>query len=774
MSTKANRRKKKKQNQARKRRNRELQKQQFRPPSEPAVGSSRFLVQAMQRLPEAWPGETPEDVAVFDDTALQKLDADLREQVLAVRSALQSATGGAGEDALKLVSGISRRSPISQWRLFLRGLVPWLEGHPDVAAEAWQRLDLQRRPGRIAVAMMNSLPNKAESEVTTEVQTDDAAAKETWFKSTDDQLIHQAELLRRQRFDRKAIKIAETGLQTPEKSSDMLLGPSKVTWLKRFVDEYRTAEPELTDALKRTALLRAFHQPYVNVFTEVTSIFEGPAHDPNNRWLAFLYFGSFKDSDVREVNRNYEQYLETDLPNNEKIPKQLRAAIISQIHLQAASAYVETEARNRYLSFGLEDDLDGQDTIRTHLRKAIEAYPMHREAYETYCEWIEQELDDSYLTKKEREPWLREQADVMTRWSQALPDDSKPHLWLLDYLLENEETEKAKVHVEWLTASRHDDPHVRAAPWKWQLLEAMRLCRRKTWLKDVPARLEEAARLWPTWLSQQWLPYLKAAVALRACDTEDFERQRDQICRDSGVKRDSLLDACMMLGAAQRMRVPSSDLKPLRVPVDEAVKKLVALPDEELISVAGFFWDLHRADFAYPAYRMHGGKFVEELDDRLRVKPTLVTKNLDDKAIHAAVLLCSHHRCFATGYDLRLPMWYEREDVRQHPIFTAARVNALLTMTGFTTVSRNKDLVEQLRGMAETERDPYYRHWFQSLAQELEDKIAKRPSFKFGFDFFDDDEYDSDDMYDEELDFDPNCDCEHCTATRRAYEESQR
>ena len=123
----------------------------------------------------------------------------------------------------------------------------------------------------------------------------------------------------------------------------------------------------------------------------------------------------------------------------------------------------------------------------------------------------------------------------MRNWSKGLPDDVEPRLWLVDHLLENEETEEAKPHVDWLATARQDDPRVRATPWKWQLLEAMRLSRRKAWLSRVPERLEEAESQWPTWLSKQWLPYLNAALALRCGKTDEFEQQRKQICSESGI-----------------------------------------------------------------------------------------------------------------------------------------------------------------------------------------------------------------------------------------------
>src|SRR5690606_30658524 len=106
-------------------------------------------------------------------------------------------------------------------------------------------------------------------------------------------------------------------------------------------------------------------------------------------------------------------------------------------------------------------------------------------------------------------------------------------------------------------------------------------------------------------------------------------------------ERDSLFDACMMLGAAQQMRVPSADLKPLRAPVDRAVKQLSTVSDEELISIGGFFWDLHRVKLVYPAYQRHGSKIVDELFKRLDKKPRRVLSHLDDERIRAALLMCS-------------------------------------------------------------------------------------------------------------------------------------
>jgi len=778
MATRSQRRKEKKQRTRKKKKEQQRQRraQLNRQTRTMPVGSSRRLQRIAQQRPQAWAGERPEDMAVYDDGVLETLTPELSDQVKAIREALELACDGRGEEALQRVSGIARSSPLSDWRLFLRGLVAWLADDPSSASDAWKRLDSQRRPGRMAIVMINALRTDLEKASTKprEEEVGEGAAQE-WSAELDDQLLYHAKLLRRVRFDRAAIKIAQAGASRPEESKKLRLGPAKVQWLKRFVAEHRDTEPELTAALQRVALARAFSQPFIDLFEMAAGAFEGPPHDRRNLLLSSFYYGMFQ-SDRRAEGKSdqaLQEYLEHDLPNNKELSEALRAAIASQVHLEEAKVGIRPAAR------GMMSLLQGREdsrAVRQHLQAAIKAYPANRAAYKTYLDWLDGKLENGRLTKSQREPLLKEKARVMEQWSGALPDDVQPRLWLVDYLLEQQETEKVKPHVDWLAAARHDDPRVRAAPWKWHLLEAMRLCRRKAWLKFVPTHLEEAERSWPAWLSRQWLPYLRAAVALRAGDMDDFESQRQQICRESGTPRDGLADACMMLGAAQQMRVPSGDLKPLRAPVDRAVKNLRGLSDAELLSVTQFFWDLHRTQLRYPAYRMHGGKVVAELFTRLDENPKWLSDCLDDPRIHAAILLCSEHRCLGDGYGLKLPDWYSRPAVKQHPMFVAAKLNAMLKLRYKWRAHEYVELGSRLREMSQSQRDPYYRYWFASLADELDEVVASGSrGLGLGFNPF---EFmfgrDDEEAIDEDLGFDPECDCPDCRAARRAYEASQK
>ena len=742
MATKSQRKKQK----AKQRQRKRLKARRQKRPDVP-LGNSRHSQRLERQQPRAWDGELREDVAIFDDVVFKSLPPELASQVTAVREALTHACESRRDAALERVSSIPRSSPLSQWRLFVRGLVSWMANDTEAACAAWQRTDPKRRPGRIAITMMTALRNDLDRLSVGKEHGGDAAQAD-WCSQLDSQLLYQAKLLRRVRIDRGAIRVAEVAVRRPEESSDLLLGPKKIRWLRDFAAEYRSTEPDLVAALEYVALRRAFCQRYCDLFDEVVAVFSGPRHDRRNSLLSFFYYLRFNDG--RTADQHLKRYLDNDLPENEELSRSLRQAVASQIHLNEAEMMIgPAETGMIDLMFG-----GGEDTqaIKRHFAASVRAYPANRDAYRQHVDWIESKLDDR-LTKSEREPLERQLLAVMHKWSKGLPDDVEPRLWLADYLLENEQTEDAKPHVDWLAGTRHEDPRVRAAPWKWQLLEAMRLSRRKAWLTKVPSTLDEADSQWPAWLSQQWLPYLKAAWSLRCNETDEFEHRRDQICDASGITRDSLADACMMLAAAQRMRVSAVDLKPLRAPVDAAVANLGKLPVEELLTVCGFFWDLHRTSLLYPAYRMHGGKFVRELSARLDDGPGLVVNNLDDERIRAAVFLCSEHRVWDNGFELTLPAWCSMPAVERHVVFAAARLNSLLKLRSTWRLDRYKDVGAFVRDAAQSQTDPYYRHWFVSMADQLDEALARNESSFFGFSFPWDDFFDDDD---EDEDFDPD------------------
>lgn len=738
-------------------------------------GNARHRARLTRQVPVTWPGELPEDVAVFDDLALAALPPERLSQASAVRAALRDALESRGDDALRLVADIPRNSPFSEWRLFARGLVDWLADRHAAAAETWRRLDPERRPGRIATVMtlalradLENVSSRPEPPAAAESKGTESDGNESASAPFDAQQLYHARLLRRVRYDRAALKVAEAGLKIPDEAKELLIGPEKIRWLKRFIEEYGETEPDLVAALAQTALGRAFAQDYDQIFDAAARSLPGPRHDRRNRLLSFFYHSRFGDSHGAHETaaRALNEYLNHDLPSNETLSEALRRALACQIHLNEANLLARQSSGFALLDVFFGKSVKNED-IRRHLRAAIDAAPAHGPAYKAYVEWIESTLDNDRLPKPERTRLEDELSDVMDDWSQGAPDDVEPRLWLVDYLLENERLDDARPHVEFLAAARQDDPRVRATPWKWQVLEAMRLCRRKAWLVHVPEHLDQAEALWPAWLPKDWLPYLRAAWTLRRRLPDQFEDERQRICVESGRARDSLADACMMLGAAQRMRATAEEIQPLRAAVDRALGAIKTLPLADLLETAGIFWDLCRARLLYPAYRLHAKTIGTELFTRLdRLKKW---DELDEEQLRRAALWGSEHRYWATTYEMKLPAFVARGSTGHDPFLAAAKLNEFLKKKYMFTFKDHKELGPRLRDAAPAQRDAFYRHWFVALADQLDAEMAKKSARFAGFPFGDPFEIDDDDDNDD-LDFDPDCNCPDCLAARKRAE----
>jgi len=214
-------------------------------------------------------------------------------------------------------------------------------------------------------------------------------------------------------------------------------------------------------------------------------------------------------------------------------------------------------------------------------------------------------------------------------------------------------------------------------------------------------------------------------LALLSGEKAAYEQQRVAICESSGRKRESIADACMMLGAAQLMHVVAADLKPLREPIDKAAKNVNNVSSEELIDVGAFYWDMHRVKLIYPAYRMHGSKFGKELLLRVRTQLELMGQYSADPQFERCLLWLSERRFWSDGYAYTFPDSLEVATYTS-PMIAAAQVNGLVSLKWLPTHRSDlyEERVKSLRESAKTEKCSYYRYWFESLAEELEEKIV--------------------------------------------------
>ena len=735
-------------------------------------------------------GESPEDRAIFDDSALKTLDGDSPDHAVAVREALELVTKGRDAEALERTKLISRRSPYADWRLLLRGLVDWYQDRHDEARTTFERLDPQRRPSRIASVLLTSArpPSAA----------DDATLQ------ADDSLARRVQMVRRIRHERPALAEARTQTKRQEKppsreAPEVLLGPQTLTWLLEFSSENRNVEPGLVAALAKVALSRASAQPYIDIFEQICRQVVGPPHDPDNRLRRWQYEAEF-DGESCDHEALAAAYLKS-LEKADQLPGELKSAITSQVHLRLARQAVPPKGVPSFILRQIDET-----SIEKHFKTACQAAPGNAEAHRAHVQW---RRESSALDSRSKATRLAAEArlsEAMRAWADGVPEATEPRLWLVNHYFEDDKSDLAEPYVLALEGSRSGDLEVRAIRWKWQLLEAMRLSRRKSWCDQVSEQLDAAEQRWPIWLGREWLPYLRAAVAFRAGNSDSFSSLRKDARQalaqstgyDAAEESDvDLVDAVMMLGAAQRMRVPSASLKPFREPVDRAVTGKRQLSTRALVLAGRFFLDLHRAGLLYPAYRMHGGKFAEQLVCRVEDSPIAEKETWQfDDSFTRAMFWLGEKRWFTREILLRrLPR--EVDSVTS----TALTVQAAIQMSDAPRLSRYQSEFSMLREQTTQQTDPYLRYWFPRLADKAEEKLADLQA-GFGGLFGgvgdlakafarameramgDEDEWDDEDELDDEdewgfwsegdpeaaiEDFDPACDCDHCTRVREQH-----
>lgn len=719
----------------------------------------RFSRRLRRARPRSAPDELPEDTAIWDVTVRERLPAELAEQASAIAEALACLSDRRDAQALHHIETIPRSSPYSDWRLFIRGLADWYAGQYESAHRCWQRLDPQRRPARIAAVL-----RKAESD----------EANGAGGSASDEAVERSARLVRQLHFERPWIAEAERETSRPEPDSKMLIGPAKVTWLLGFRGEYRPIEPDFVRALEVTALERAFHQPYFEVFERLAKVISGPAHDPYHRLLRSRYHEKFEDGQ-ETAERLRSQYLKSDLAKAEGVREPLRKAIESRLLVEDARSLSGPDEVSGFPFAGFLRELADPKEVEKAYQGAIAAYPQNVEAHQEYIDWLRQQLDAPRVDKRTQSSLERRLESAMEAWSAAVPDEVEPRLWLVERYLDEDRIEEAEPHVSRLERTRLDSPRGRALPWRFTLIESMRHARRKTRLEDAEQSLERAETLWPAWLDRTWLPFLRAALALRAQDEAEYQRRRreaEEACAGPVTAE------AMMFAAAQRMRVPAKELRPLREAINQSAKRARSIALSDLLGLGAFFWDLSRTNLMYGGYRNHGSKLGRELMDRLSVR------NLDlaVEKFEAAALWAGEYRFWCDPYRLSIPHLILREEARNPKLAASILRGTLRLRWPEYALPASKKSIEVLRAAAQTEKDFFYRHLFRSVVEEAEEKLhAPRRGWSFGdspWDFaalFGDDEDDDDedgfeDDFEEDLDdpfdFDPQCDCPRCRANR--------
>ncbi len=725
-----------------KRQSQRLEKRGGPTPTAPRSASS------LEIKPKVSESESLEDAAVFNKEFRGKLSEELQNEALKVGEALELTCKGKFEDSLDKLKDIARSSPFADWRLFVRGLHAFYGGELETARQNWTRLDRARRPARIASTLLLA-------------ETDQPLDDE--IPSVSAALVEHAKTLRL-RID--AVAAATALAKVKHRNPDTTFSVSQVAMLTNFSDAYRKLDQEFVASVGQACVGLATSQGDMEVFERLTKMVPGTPSDPKWNRTRLLYSLNFEGAQEL-VKKASLAYIDQDLPKLTHLPPQLRDALACKIYL--IQAEVEQSLRDDSgfpFSFRAPDfDVKRVDGL---LRKAIQRYPNYRVAHEKLIGSLESQLESNRLSKEDEQKLEQQLVVAQEDFVRAIPDEVETALELIDFYLENDQLEKAAALVQNLSSQRLEDPLAKALPWKLRLREAMRLSRRKTDLVLANKALDEAESIWPNWLNRNWLPFLRAGLALRGGDQAKFEQLTADARKEQ--KTSEFVGDVMTFAALQQMNIPGAELKPFRNGIERYVENASKIKLPDLFGVGSFFWDLVRTGLKHKGYRIQASKFGRAFADQIKSHNN---SNLNAAQIDA-FSWGSHHRFWPLGNDY-LPSPSIKKLAMKEPRMAAVVLDWLLETVSFPDYRMidYQPLITLAKEAARSEKDAFYRYQFDQAADEANHIIAeakaedeRRKSYRSPYDDDDDDDDDEFDDDDDDEWLDDGCNCRDCREKR--------
>ena len=411
-------------------------------------------------------------------------------------------------------------------------------------------------------------------------------------------------------------------------------------------------------------------------------------------------------------------------------------------------------------------------SIEKQLQTAVKSYATNREAHELLIRILEKQLTARRITKAQSTAIEKRLISAKETLVAAFPNDIETSLFLVDHYFDEDEIDKANKLVAKLSSLRLDAPMAKALPWKVKLREAMSLSRTKTGLPAVRQALEAAESVWPTWLSRDWLGFLRAALELRLGNEAQFQTLNQAARAACGASQ--IVGDFMTFAALQQMNLPGPALKPLRETVTQYVTAAQNLSQTDLVALGAFLWDLVRTGLQHKGYRLQASKLGKALVNQLK-RGEDATRN---DAFVGACCWCAHFGFWQSGYERKAPGWFQ--PVAASEPRAAATYVAWVASDNYAgrQLIANQSLIELVSDAAKTEKDPFYRHRFEQIAATAKQVLSKYeadrrtpPGWYSVNDTYNDD-IDDDNFDDDELD-DEVCYCEECVAKRKRQAANQ-
>jgi hypothetical protein len=524
--------------------------------------------------PLAAPEESIEDTALFDTAALAALPPETRAEAEIVREALELVAAGEPHAALDRLLPIGRHSPYADWRLLMRGLAAFQGGDLAGARDAWNRLAVDRRPGRIAAVLTSAW----------EETRGGSNSAEPPSSADHDPRAAAAALLARSSLWPAAREI----VAIRHRDEDRTFSASQAALVIRLEKQYRAIDPDFVNEFSAACRLLAMAQDDEEPLAALCHGTAGPPDDPRSMRLVFIYL-RMMDAESQELRACVREYVDRDLAGLVQMPEAFRAALASTGLRIAAESILEEHTHGPFRELPREDE----QVCERLLREAIERFPRSLQAHQTLVALLEQRA-----TSKRGNP--KAEAAVIaakTALVEQFPDRHEHLLDLVDRLVAKDELEKAEPLVRLLADQRCTLAVARATPWRFELVRTGRLAAKPGGLPQARSSLAAAIAAWPPWISRQWIPFLEATLLLRE---EDHEQDRAGHAAALAASRQAtpngLLADVFEYEALVQLAGPPARIKQLAATLSTAAKQTAIDADVgPLVSVGAFYLDLERS-----------------------------------------------------------------------------------------------------------------------------------------------------------------------------------
>lgn len=368
------------------------------------------------------------DLAVVRPEESPRSLPQIRQEALLVRSALEALEAGRDDEALQKLQPIGRGSPLSDWRLFVRGLAAYYRGDDEQMRAAWDRLE----PGRFAERIASRLRPVAETG-----RGEAASLRSAAFLKVEKILLGEAvlgDLLELQRLVAAGQWKATVAVLRRLRSSLGRLDSAFWQRVSAFV--YRALVFRASDTQLR----------------QLQSYLEPPPLDPH--WHRATAMILEREEDIYAADASWRRYL-ADLDHVAELSPQQRSLAKAMVHHHVGREWLWEATSTDEGDFGESEEPDEEDLAAAidHLEQSVHAAPEYAPGYTDLAEAYRRSGRD------------RDAARTLEKLLKHHPDHLEAIVSLADEYLRADDPFKALPYAERAANLKPLDRNIRGRIW---------------------------------------------------------------------------------------------------------------------------------------------------------------------------------------------------------------------------------------------------------------------------------------------------------------------